>query len=75
MAIIEDYTAIAGELRRVRVERQLERAEMAVPIGVLRVPTRYSCPARATVVYPLVLEDDPNLSLCVPSRMVEIYPR
>ena len=47
MAIIEDYAAIASELRRIRAERQLERAEMAVPIGVLRAPTRYSCGAQA----------------------------
>ena len=43
MAIIEDYAAIAGELRRIRAEHQLKRAKIVVPIGVLRVPTRYSC--------------------------------
>jgi hypothetical protein len=75
MAIIEDCAAIAGELRRVRVERQLERVEMAVPIGVLRVPTRYSCRSRVTVAQLPVLRSGPVLSLCVPSRTVKIYPR
>ena len=49
MTIIEDYAAIAGELQRIRAERQLQRTEMVVPIGVLRVPTRYSCRSQATV--------------------------
>ena len=75
MAIIEDYAAIAGELWRVRVERKLERAEMAVPIGVLHVPTRYSCRSRVTVAQLPVLKSGPDLSLCVPSRMDKIYPR
>jgi hypothetical protein len=47
MAIIEDYAAIASELRRIRAERRFERAEMAVPIGILRAPIRYSCGAQA----------------------------
>ena len=56
MASIEDDAAIAGELRRVRVGRQLERAEMAVPIGVLRVPTRYPYRPRVLVAHPSVLK-------------------
>jgi hypothetical protein len=75
MAIIEDYAAIAGELRRVRVERQLERAEIAASIGVLRDLTRYSCRSRVTVAQLPVLKSGPDLSLCVPSRMDKIYPR
>ncbi len=43
MTIIEDHAAIAGELRRIWTERQPKQAEMVVPIGVLRVPTRYVC--------------------------------
>ena len=41
MAIIDDYAAIAGELRRIQAERQRAQAEAktVVPIGVLRVPT------------------------------------
>ena len=41
MTIIEDHSAIAGELRRIWAERQPKQAEMVVHIGVLRVPTRY----------------------------------